>query len=336
MSNHTVSILKKEEITLDQVEKLALLMQKENLEVKGLKPPPSDYFEQLLKTEHSKYGGSLWGLYFASDELVGYGAISWKTKGFDLENAKAWIYCDQERNGEIKRIILEKLLQSLPNHLKSVRINHSAKKEPNFLEKMGYQAVFNKRRSILDLKTLNSTEIRLKASELRRKAVSLGYEIIIFQNGYFSALEFLPFAKLVSHVSDSMPSEGLIKKDRSVTGEIISSAYEALRKKGNEITTVIIMKGKVPVGYSEAVIDPFQKDVARQKNTGVDQAERGKKLGLTMKYHLLDYLLSETNAEFLVASTALSNIFMININEKLGFKELALERTYELSLEDYR
>ena len=336
MSEH-ISIVKKEELTSEQVKELALLMQEENFEVKGISPPPSDYFEQLLLTKHTKYGDSLWGLCLVGDKIVGYGNISWKTEGFDLENAKAWIfYSLNERKDEIKTELFEKLLQSLPNHLKSVRMNHSTKKEANFIEKMGYKAVFNKRRSMLDLKTLNPSEIKLKAEEMRKRASSLGFEIVIFQNGDFSPLDVSSFAKLVSHISESMPLEGLKEKNRSVTDEMIYTMYDKLRKKENEIITVIAMKGKVSVGYSEALIEPFQKDIARQKNTGVDQAERGNKLGLTMKYHLLDYLLSETTVEFLVASTALSNSFMINVNEKLGFKELAIERIYEIRLDDFR
>ncbi|MHA1910841.1 MAG: hypothetical protein ACTSYA_04005 [Candidatus Kariarchaeaceae archaeon] len=335
--NHTIFTLKKEDLTLTQVKELALLMQNENFEVKGISSPPSDYFEQLLQTQHSKYGDSLWALCLARDRIIGYGNVSWKTEGYDLKSAKAWVYYLQsEKKDEFKREILEKMLHSLPSHINHVRINHSAKKEPNFLEKMGYKAVFNKRRSVLDLKILNTAKIKSKAEEMRKKVSSLGYEIVIFQNGHFSHLDISSFAKLVGDVSESMPLEGLKKKDRRVTEEMIYSTYEKLRKKRNEIVTVIAMKGKMAVGYSEVIIEIFQKDIARQKNTGVSRAERGNKLGLTMKYQLLDYLLSKTTAEFLVASTALSNSFMIRINEELGFKELALERLYEISLEDFR
>ncbi len=157
--------------------------------------------------------------------------------------------------------------------------------------------------------------------------------MLIFQNGHFLPLNLSELAEMIGHISESMPSEGLKPRDRRVTEKILYSQYDKLRKKGNKIITVVALKGKVPVGYSEAIIDPYQKGIARQKNTGVNQAERGNKLGITMKYHLIDYLLSETTAEFVVASTALSNSFMININEKLGFKELTLERIYEISLD---
>lgn len=75
-------------------------------------------------------------------------------------------------------------------------------------------------------------------------------------------------------------------------------------------------------------------DVANQSDTGVIFEHRGKKLGLTLKYQMLDYLLTSEgtkNVKLWSTGNAASNKHMLAINDELNYKEDGIWKVFYLS-----
>ncbi|QMU75401.1 GNAT family N-acetyltransferase [Streptacidiphilus sp. PB12-B1b] len=87
-------------------------------------------------------------------------------------------------------------------------------------------------------------------------------------------------------------------------------------------------------GFSEIVLRDGAGPVARQSDTAVDRAHRGRGLGLWVKASMLQWLLG-AHPEVAVVETlcAETNEHMIAINERLGFRTVGQERAFRLALD---
>ena len=90
---------------------------------------------------------------------------------------------------------------------------------------------------------------------------------------------------------------------------------------------------EVVAGFSEIVLPAGDPTRARQSDTAVLKAHRGRGLGLWVKAAMLQWLLgAHPEVQEVATACAVSNTHMIAINEQLGFRPHGGERHYQLAL----
>ena len=108
------------------------------------------------------------------------------------------------------------------------------------------------------------------------------------------------------------------------------------KKKWETFLTFIVIdkKKNEPVGFTTSVIGNYQPHVAWQWETGVLHGHRVNRLGLALKYQMLEKLLASPETKFWSTESYSSNIHMHRINKILGFKKWSSELFIDFSKDE--
>lgn len=173
-------------------------------------------------------------------------------------------------------------------------------------------------------------QVQNRVVEFTNKAYSNGFEFVIIKNGKFrdhEKLNFEKFLKMREYIWNDMPLDQVTEDPEILTPEINDSLYYKMEELGQSSLTVVAVHRETnsPAGLSEFYFDINKPAQIKQDDTGVIPPYRGNKLGLTMKYMLLEKLLTEpkySTAEWWTTSNATTNEHMLQINDELGYERM--------------
>jgi GNAT superfamily N-acetyltransferase len=210
-----------------------------------------------------------------------------------------------------------------------------------FIQSIKAQLAYTSRRSASNLKSFNIEEVRKKALQLEEQNKNNGFEIVFVKNGTFDKenISFEEFVKLVEHMKNSMPYEDRIHEKVVLKVEEYKKRYEKTNLLDQESYTFVAIdnSNKIPVAFTESWFKLSQPQIVSQADTGVLTSFRGKKLGLTLKYRMLEFLLTyekTINALYWSTNNAKSNKYMLAINNELNYEENGIFKVYYLSKEN--
>ncbi|MBC3842495.1 GNAT family N-acetyltransferase [Streptacidiphilus sp. 4-A2] len=168
------------------------------------------------------------------------------------------------------------------------------------------------------------------------KAASEGYHLVRWQ-GVVPADLVAPYTEARNAMAD-MPGEGAGPARASWDEAWVRAMAEVAATRGDALLTVAALyldeQGQEAVaGFSEIVLKAGGGPSARQSDTAVVRAHRGRGLGLWVKAAMLQWLLG-AHPEVAEVTTvcADSNRHMIAINEQLGFETAGRETEFRLPL----
>ena len=199
---------------------------------------------------------------------------------------------------------------------------------------------FVARRSELDLTKCSLERVSKKAQELESKAKENGYSIIFVDDISFPDASFTraQYVKMLEQLDNDMPRDDLTQEDSVITEEDFLNWFK-FDKKGEltEWLYIAVDKDGLPIAMTETRIRSGTPHIANVGDTGVLKEHRGKKLGLTLKYLMLQKLLtdpiSKDKVKTWITFNAKSNKHMIAINDELGYVQSSLEHVYEFPIE---
>lgn len=264
-----------------------------------------------------------------------------------------YIQPEFRRQGYFKELFLYST-KVVPNYVKIFKFffrvddNQKFPKENQSLDKklsdlsdlIGGKLAFMGRRSEVDLTKHSMEVVSLKAKELKQKAKENGYSIVFVDDITFPGLPFTltQYVKMLERLRNDMPWDDMTPEITVITEEDFLNWFK-FDKEGelNEWIYIAVTKDGLPIAMTETRIYSGTPHIANVGETGVLREHRGEKLGLTLKYLMLQRLLSnpmsKDKVKYWITFNAKSNKHMIAINDELGFVQSSLEHTYELPLD---
>ena len=264
-----------------------------------------------------------------------------------------YIKPEYRRLGYFKELFLEST-KHIPEYVKIYkvffRVDHNQKFPSEMLSldkklqeldyKLGVKLAFVNRRSEADLTEHNLNIVSEKARQLKEKAKDNGYSIYFMDN--VEDFTHVPFTRqqyvnLEESLVNDMPRDQSTLEDITLSEEDFLKWYKtAEEEKMTYWIYVAVDKTDLPVAMTETRIWSDVPELSYVNDTGVHQAHRGKKLGLTLKYLMLEKLLTDSLSKDKVKKwitfNAKSNSYMIAINDELGYVESSIEHMYELPI----
>ena len=269
---------------------------------------------------------------------------------------RPFIIPEFRKQGFGNKLIIE-VLKLLPSETKILALAiRSDKNHPNFEQNKALEEkimknsvvlhakiIFNTRGSSSHLKELKPGLIYQKAKSLLLEADKKGYLIFFIENNNFT-LDKIPFSvkeyiTLVERVKNDMPREGVRLENETLAEERFFNEYKYAKeeKMTNWVYVAIEKKTQKPIAYTETRIWMDTPEVQEQMGTGVLKDHRGNKLGLTLKFQMLNKLLTDPltkeRGQYWRKMNAVSNKWMIAINDELGYQEDSRWNTYEFNVE---
>ena len=212
----------------------------------------------------------------------------------------------------------------------------------SFFQNLGAKMVYTSRRSASNLQSFNIDEVRKKSSTLEDQAKEKGFSIKFIKNGEFSGnnVSFINYVSLVERIKNSMPHEGRKQEPVKIKPEEYKKRYEKTQKLSQESYTWVAIDIKIgkPIAFTESWFYLNNPEIVIQGDTGVMTTYRGNKLGLTLKYKMLEFLLTSEitkKGQYWTTNNAQSNKHMIAINTELKYKENGIFYVYYLSKENF-
>ncbi|MEY9965906.1 GNAT superfamily N-acetyltransferase [Streptacidiphilus sp. MAP12-16] len=186
---------------------------------------------------------------------------------------------------------------------------------------------------LLRLRVADCDQAALRATV---RAASPGYHLVRWP-GVAPGDLIGTFAAAREAMND-MPTDALDHGRTSWDEERVRGVAQAIAARGDTLLTVAALgldgEGQeVVAGFSEIVLPAGDPTRARQSDTAVLKAHRGRGLGLWVKAAMLQWLLgAHPEVQEVATACAVSNTHMIAINEQLGFRPHGGERHYQLAL----
>ena len=214
------------------------------------------------------------------------------------------------------------------------------KKIREFGPKIGIKLGFINRRSEVDLTNHDLDIVSAKVRQLTEKAKINGYSIYFMDNVEdFSHVPFTrqQYVELEESLVNDMPRDQSTQEDVTLSEEDFLNWYStAKEEKMTYWIYIAVDKTHQPVAMTETRIWSDIPEQSYVNDTGVHQSHRGKKLGLTLKYLMLEKLLtdplSKDKVKKWITFNAKSNSHMIAINDELAYIESSIEHMYELPI----
>lgn len=215
------------------------------------------------------------------------------------------------------------------------------KKLSSLADRLDCKMVYVNRRSEVDLTRQSLDKVSQKAKEFELKANKNGYSIFFVDDLSFKNVTFTraQYVKLLEELDNSMPREAASLEDITLTEEDFVNRHKSDKKDGvtEWIYIAVDNRTNLPIAMTETRLKAELPSIATVGDTGVKQEHRGKRLGLTLKYVMLQRLLTDPLTKNKVKTwmtwNAQSNIHMIAINDELGYVESFLQHQYEVSID---
>lgn len=144
---------------------------------------------------------------------------------------------------------------------------------------------------------------------------------------------------IVEQIRNDMPKENRQLDTIKMSLNEYMLRFDKIKTLGDRAFIYILIENSsgLPIAYTETWFFSSQRDLATQGDTGVLHDYRGKKLGIVLKYKMLDKILADPrNASIFYWGTtnASSNLHMIRINTELDYKVNGIWNVYEYSREN--
>ncbi len=292
----------------------------------------------------------------SSGESIGYCRLMFNTGKTNKHLCWTDFYIKPEyrRQGYFKALCLESFKQ-LPNYVKIYqfffRVDENQKypnemttldaKLSSLADQLDSKLSFIGRRSEVDLTKHSLNDVSQKAKDLELKANRNGYSIVFVDDIAFKDLSFTraQYVKLLEELDNDMPRDNNSQEDSTITEEDFLNMFKFDKKE--ELTEWLYIavdnKTGIPIAMTETRIRADLPNIAYVGDTGVKREHRGKKLGLTLKYLMMQRLLSDpiskNKVKFWITHNAYSNKHMIAINDELGYVQSGLEHQYEFRID---
>ncbi|RMG42296.1 MAG: hypothetical protein D6732_01250 [Methanobacteriota archaeon] len=277
------------------------------------------------------------------DHVVALGTLRLNIGSHNRNNASIMVrVLSSERRKGYGWAILEKLVQEIPEEVDILffQILPQYREFYEYIEKYPVKLGMIERKSASDLRKFNLPEVRSKAAELRRNAEEQGYEFIKIRDFEFpEEFNLNAYMKVLEQIWNDMPSEDLSFEDERINERHFEVMKERIKASGTHNWLIVCIEKETgyPVGMTDIFFDYRFPELLYQGDTGVIREHRGKRLGLTLKYLMLEEILSDKklkDAKYIQTHNAHSNEPMIRINNELGYEEVALLREYEIRKDD--
>ena len=341
MSELRYIIDQKEGISEKHLEQLFKLMQENRKEILLHEPPSAEYFRIFWNLPQEKSKEKKWVLVLNDEILIGYGYVSWNIMFDNLDIGYFWCFIKKEhRRKGYGTALLQQLCRLFPQQIRIVQTESfentdGEKFVANLKEEYQSQMVI----SISDIRNFDKEKVSIEAKQLKQRASEKGYKII-FSNARDLAknIDYPKYVEMVEEIWNDMPREELSDEDEILTPERHNEYLRRAMDNGYEILTFIAITKETekPIGLTCTNINKFQPLIAYQEDTGILREHRGNGLGLTLKYQMLNKLLTETNTKYWETGNAGSNEHMLRINDKLGYKKYTSIKITEFMKEEWQ
>ena len=306
--------------------------------------PTTSIRQNILREE--KLATRRWNWVIHQDEkLIGEGYIG-INKTHDQNNFNIFVYIKPEyqKQGLAKLLTIHMLNHIDTAGLTVVHVDTRDLVTPSgfdtFLESAGFKNVYQERMSGANFQDYDKLAIENEATSYRKLAEELGYCFEVVNDGGISELSCSPdaFYRMREEVWNDMPKEDADWDYEPYNEAIHKDMYKQIED-GTSTLMVVVLKNDQPVGMTETWFNADIDLILHQGDTGVLKSDRGHQLGKTLKLILLDLLLKDhrtKNVQKWITGNAGSNVHMIRINDYLQYKELEIEKCYEMDFEEFK
>lgn len=303
----------------------------EETELKAMKLPPHPDNRIITVVGHR------------GDQVVALGTLRLNVGSHNRSNASIMVRTlSSERRKGYGKAILEKLVQEIPEEVEILFFQVLPQYEGfyTYVEKFPVKLGMVERKSASDLRKFNLDEVRSKAAVLRRNAEERGYEFVKIRDYEFpNDFNLKAYMEALEQIWNDMPSEELSFEDERINERHFEVMKERIKTRGTHNWLIVCIEKETgnPVGMTDVFLDYRFPELLYQGDTGVIREHRGKRLGLTLKYLMLEDILSDErlkDAKYIQTHNAHSNEPMIRINNDLGYEEVAMLREYEIRKND--
>lgn len=268
-------------------------------------------------------------------KMVGWGYWRETLEQSNINRSRFYIYIDPSyRKQSISKRLLQQFLGEMPAKIDTLTTGLTYWGETGYenrpwlhetLERMGGKLAYTEVINGTRLDVFDNQEIHQIANDLRTKAEENGYDIVFVKDGAYRELledKYETFVKLREELWNDMPNEDLTQEDEILTPEEHDEMLEKSLQRGDNIFAFVAVDraSKDPIALTEVYYAPLNPGRVTQDDTGVLKAHRGNRLGKTLKYLMLDFLLTSDltkEAEFWLTGNASVNDHMRNINIEL-------------------
>jgi hypothetical protein len=239
----------------------------------------------------------------------------------------------------------------IPKHIRIIGIFHIEDKETDnplikelLEQKFGIKPVYVERYNTSDLTKFNKSNIKMIADQLEQKAKNNGFEIYFIENGDFNIIpdfNYGQYLTMLGRIWNDMPKEDADWEDEIISEDIYNDRINSItqRFKGTLWHIIAInSQNREYAATTDVYFYPYNISEVKQADTGVDRKYRGFGLGKTVKYMMLNKILSDDrlkNAKIWVTGNANSNKHMLSINDELNYIHDYTEYYYELPIEKF-
>ncbi len=321
-------------------ERYFALIQQFDEEKYGHIPPSLEYYRimyALPKEDGKEFKITL--LVNEDDFVIGFGMQGWNTKYDQLQSGWMDLYVTPSyRRRGLGNRILKDLVQRFPEEVTTLRA-YPREYTPGYFFFQQFKAKPNSESFLVeaDLREFNLEDIRKLANEHKENANLNGYIIIFTKNKEFGDnFPLDEFVSLTEEIANAIPRGEISFEKRTHSTERYLMRIERHMKAGYDVISFIAtdIKTNQPVGFTTVVINKYYPWQAQQKHTGVTPEHRGMKLGLTLKYQTLLYLLENTEVRFWITNSNKINEHMTRINEILKHKVTGTECGFEFKKDE--
>lgn len=302
-----------------------------------LPPMPVEYFVRDIDEGPMTHQKEIWVIAKHKSVIIGYLRSTWNVENDNLDLAKihGMLVHEEFYRKSIGTSIIREYLRILPRQIDKISYwaIHDTPGQ-HFMEAIfGEKPKQTVRVSVSEIRKLDINEVKQKSAELRTEAELNGFQIIYIKNAEFSKhVNLDKYIVAYESIFHDMPLEEMTIGKEIITEKKFLEKYQSHIDMGYSYFTYVALKDDEIAGMTDSQINNLQPIIAEQLVTGVIRPFRGHRLGLTLKYQILERLLTETQVEYWVTDNASSNEHMIRINDLLGYKEWLIGYFYEKKL----
>lgn len=318
--------------------------------------PKETYYQRLQNLDDDKFNESQIYSAWNDTQSLGFASIS-RSLQDNLHFANLQIYVSMNYRGKgLAKQLLNQCIQNCHPAIRIININIRNDENKNGktptgslhekLVSIGGQFTISTRKSGSRIKTFNKEEVTVETQKLRKKANINDYDVIFVENGKFETHpviqhQYNNYVSMIEQIWNDVPIDDASWEPEILTIDQHRDFYTKLLEYDETFWTFIAIhkESGVPVGFTETMISGLGPTIAIQEDTGVVKEHRGKNLGLTLKYHMLEKLLTHPKSKFVewwITENAYSNQHMLRINHILKYEELSTTNTYEIRIEDLK
>ena len=340
MKNVEIIFTTKEKYPEKYIEPFLQLWQRNHEEEYPFPPPPLEYFRNSWNIGLESYRKELVGIILDEEKkAIGYLYSSWKIKYDNQDWSFVYVYIPEEWDSDqIRKQAIKVMLNNLPPQLKTITAwCELGKKDEDFLRSLKKQHSYEEVFSITHLSKINPTTVKDKAYLHRKRIEEKGYKVIYIDNAnFFEYFDKYEICAVFQSIWNDMPRQDLTHEDVSLKPERLEEDINFEKMRGDYFSSYFIIDEttKKPIAYTTIKLNQYQPWLIWQQDTGVIQEYRGNALGLAVKYQMLERILENKEAKYLITGSNVENKYMRKINKQLGYVEFKSGYEFQFNREE--